>query len=231
MERNIGSLIGEIKQDSTPYANLSCKAVERAEVICLKVLLPTIDGEVEDEEKLPAYSQPLGDGYVLLQALDSCSRGISEEESDALKSFLEENPALAQSLWKESHKPLNKLQIAHRVKFKYKNQIEFGEVCYYFRLNITATDICTLAVISLYTRPDPHLLEISAGTLWSCQHQGDGAVVVVDVKTIEAVVAVIPHSTGIIGANWKDRMFVVEKPGLDISIMAGIIEPLIEEED
>ncbi|KAG6835383.1 hypothetical protein H0H93_001990 [Arthromyces matolae] len=257
MERNIGSLISEIKQDSTPYANLSCRAVERAEVICLKALFPAIDGEVENEEKLPAYSQPLGDGYVLLRAMDTCAREMLEEESNALKIFLEEDPRfgaeniptrwkpsvvrwsrlllpcgqVARSLWKESMKPLNKVRIARRVKLRYKNNIEFGEVRYYFRLNLTDSDVRTLAVVSLYTRPDPHLLEISAGTLWSCRHQGDNAIVVVNVKMIESVVAVIPHSTGILGAEWKDRVFVVEKPGLDISIMAGVIEDLIDEDN
>ncbi|KAG6852239.1 hypothetical protein C0991_001710 [Blastosporella zonata] len=169
MERCIGNLVEEIRQDSTPYANLSRRAVECAEV--------------------------------------------------------------ARSLWKESLKPITKIRIARRVKLRYKNQIEFGEVRYYFRYQISKMDIRTLAAISLYTRPDEELLHISAGTLWSCRHQGDNAVIVVDVKCIAAVVAVVPHSTGILGDSWKERVFVVEKPGLDISIMAGVVEDISEENE
>jgi hypothetical protein len=86
-------------------------------------------------------------------------------------------------------------------------------------------------VISLYSRPDPELLRLSSNTLWSCRHQGDAALVVVDVKSILAVVAVVPHSTGLLGRQWEGRMFVVEKPGMDVSIMAGVVEEIPEEED
>lgn len=82
----------------------------------------------------------------------------------------------------------------------------------------------------MYSRPDSNLLAISSGTLWSCRHQGDAAVVVVDVKSIESVVAVVPHSTGILGQEWEGRVFVVEKPGLDVSVMAGIVEEISNEE-
>ncbi|KAG6864055.1 hypothetical protein C0991_000548 [Blastosporella zonata] len=257
MERNIGNLVEEIKQDSTPYMNLSQRAVERAEVICLKALLPEIDGEAAREAKLPAYSLPLGDGYVLLRARDTCSREISDEEEAALIAFLEEDPQcgpekiptrwmptvvrwsrlllpsgqVARSLWKESQKPLTRIRIARRVKLRYKNQAEFGEVRYYFRFNIGPDDTRTLAAISLYSHPDADLLAASAGTVWSCRHQGNNRVIVVDVKCIDAVVAVVPHSTGILGANWEGRVFVVEKPGLDISIMAGIREDVPDEDN
>ncbi|KAG6914498.1 hypothetical protein DXG01_016921 [Tephrocybe rancida] len=252
MERNIGNLVEEIKQDSTPYANLSRRAVERAKVICLKALLPDVDGEAAKEGRLPQLAKDLGGGYALLRAMDSCHRDISDVEEDALIQFLEEDPKcgldripprsqwdtsvvrwsrlllpsgqVARSLWKESLRPISKVRIARRVK------VEFGEVRYYFRFDISKMDTRTLATISLYSRPDPELLESSSGTLWSCRHQGDAAVVVVDVKCIEAVVAVVPHSTGILGAEWADRVFIVEKPGLDISIMSGVVEEIPDEQ-
>ena len=87
-----------------------------------------------------------------------------------------------------------------------------------------------LAMASLYSRPDAELLAISSNTLWSCKHLGDTAVVVVDVRCIEAVVAIVPHSMEILGQEWEGRMFVVEKPGLDVSIMAGVVENITEDE-
>lgn len=109
--------------------------------------------------------------------------------------------------------------------------MEFGDVRYYFRFDISDTVTRTLAVISLYSCPDADLLSISSGTLWSCKHQGDAGVVVVDVKSIDSVVAVVPHSTGILGQEWEGRVFVIEKPGLDVSVMAGIVEDIPNEED
>lgn len=53
--------------------------------------------------------------------------------------------------------------------------------------------------------------------------------VAINVKDIEAVVAVVPHSTRILGEEWGDRVFVIEKPGLDVSIMAGIVEDIPDE--
>ncbi|KAG6888033.1 hypothetical protein C0992_009848 [Termitomyces sp. T32_za158] len=53
MERQIGSLTSEIKQDSNPYANLSRRAVERAEVICLKATFPELDPLHGSEIDLP----------------------------------------------------------------------------------------------------------------------------------------------------------------------------------
>ncbi|KAF8064108.1 hypothetical protein FPV67DRAFT_1782455 [Lyophyllum atratum] len=257
MERTIGNLTEEIKQDSTPYANLSRRSVERVEVNCLKALLPEIDREAQRETSLPRGSINLGDGYVLLHAMDSCARGMSDSEADAFREYLEADEScgpnniptdwipsivrwsrlllphgqVARSLWKEHLKPLGKIRTARRVKLTYKGQTEFGDVRYYFQFKLTDITTRTLAVISLYSPPDAELLSISSGTLWSCRHQGDAAVIVIDVKCIEAVVAVVPHSTGILGEEWNGRVFVVEKPGLDVSIMAGYVERIPEEDD
>lgn len=142
MERNIGNLTAEIKQDSTPYANLSQRAVERAEVICLKAMFPQLDEAARKQETLPYGSINLGDGFVLLRAKDSCAREVTDSESTALTNFLEEDEEcgpenipnnwiptvirwsrlmlphgqVARSLWKESLKPLGKIRTARRVK-------------------------------------------------------------------------------------------------------------------
>lgn len=86
-------------------------------------------------------------------------------------------------------------------------------------------------MVSLYSQPDSELLAISSNTLWSCRHLGDRDVVDVDVRCIEAIVAVVPHSVGIFGQEWEGQVFVVEKPGLDVSIMAGVVEDIPEEDE
>lgn len=51
--------------------------------------------------------------------------------------------------------------------------------------------------------------------------------VVYPVNAIKSVVAMIPHSelsADIMGAVWNECVFVVEKPGLDVASLGGVIE-------
>lgn len=86
----------------------------------------------------------------------------------------------------------------------------------------------TLAVISLYSEPNPDLLTVSHGTFASCQYFGDDALVVVDVSCIESVVAMVPHNP----PHSKDselHFFLVERPGLDIAKLGTRnLEPIAE---
>src|SRR6202044_718730 len=61
-----------------------------------------------------------------------------------------------------------------------------------------------------------------------CIHQGDMALKVVNAKTIDAVVAMIPLSPENFTGDTTGRFFAVEKPGLDVSHMGGNDEILTE---
>ena len=50
---------------------------------------------------------------------------------------------------------------------------------------------------------------------------------VIDVKSIEAVVAMVPHQPF---ADSPGRFFLVEKPGLDIAFLSGHVENVLNEE-
>lgn len=39
----------------------------------------------------------------------------------------------------------------------------------------------------------------------------------------------VPHSVEILGEEWADRVFVVEKPGLDLVAMGGVAEAVLDE--
>ena len=82
---------------------------------------------------------------------------------------------------------------------------------------------------SLYSHPNIDLLKESSNTLWSCKHQGEGVITVIGVNAIEAVVTMVPHSIKILGAEWADQVFVVEKLGLDIDAMGGVTEAVLNE--
>ena len=51
-----------------------------------------------------------------------------------------------------------------------------------------------LAIVSVYSEPDPDLLAISNGTLVSCQSFGDDALAAIDISCIQSVVAMVPHT-------------------------------------
>lgn len=61
--------------------------------------------------------------------------------------------------------------------------------------------------------------------LWSCEYQGDESLQFINIKTIQSVVVMIPHRIALPGfLPSSERFFLVEKPGLDVAVMAGVQE-------
>ncbi|ETW75713.1 hypothetical protein HETIRDRAFT_422383 [Heterobasidion irregulare TC 32-1] len=241
MERMIGDLGSELKQHSNPYANLSQRGVRRAQVNALKTMLPDLERNVKE---FPRGAHPVGDNFVLLRAKDSCARPVLPCEALVIKGYFREaggiyhtegegaeaawipmvqqwarlclpNGQAIRSLWKESLKALNEVQIARNVKITFGGVTRFAEVRFFFTMRIRGVEHA-LALVSLYTHPDPTLLHESSGTVASCIHQGDAALAVIHVKCIIAGIAM-------------ERFFVVEKLGLDVACMNGIVEETVEE--
>jgi len=44
-----------------------------------------------------------------------------------------------------------------------------------------------LALVSLFSKPDPMLLRLSANTLWSCEYHSNSALEFIDIKCIQAM--------------------------------------------
>jgi hypothetical protein len=110
------------------------------------------------------------------------------------------------------------------------NEIRIAEV--YFFIYICRDDKeMALVLISLYSRPDPTLLSLSVNTLWSCEYKGDRALRFINVKTIHAVVAIMPHRLVIGGQQMGEQFFLIEKLGLDIAVMSGIREYMPEDKE
>jgi hypothetical protein len=78
-----------------------------------------------------------------------------------------------------------------------------------------------VALVSLYSEPDPTLLKISSGTLLVCRYNGENSLVLVDAHTIRSVVAMVPFMEKSSGGGrprrHTGRFFVVEKPGLSLT--------------
>jgi hypothetical protein len=154
------------------------------------------------------------------------------------------NGQITRSLMKEGKQDLESVRMARNVKVcitcllqrvdhsKFiphqlciDDQVEFGEVQYFFRLE----DGLSLAMVSVYSPPDPALLEESYGTVWSCTYAGSDSLRVLPVSFIKAVVAVVPFDHGV--GRRSTRHFVVEKPGLDVGILSGTLAELDPELD
>ncbi|EMD38711.1 hypothetical protein CERSUDRAFT_48348 [Gelatoporia subvermispora B] len=249
MERTIGNLGEEIKQPSKPYANLSERAVRRAQTGALKAAVPSFASVTS---RWPRGSLELDQGYALLRARDRSQYMLAAREADALLKYYQDHnePILtstwspnthrwarvalptgqiARSAWKENLKPLEKLRTSRNVKARVGGRLEFGEVRYFFVTRFGAQPRA-LAMISQYAAPDGALLASSLGTVYSCEYRGDEALVVIDVQDILLVVAVIPEpATAQVHSGRpysQSRFFVAEKLGLEVADLSGIVENL-----
>lgn len=68
--------------------------------------------------------------------------------------------------------------------------------------------------MSLYAPPNEYVLQATYGTLMICRYRGEGALMVVDIKSILSVVAMAPFPFLVNGDN--NQYFVIEKAGLDV---------------
>ncbi|KAG6823208.1 hypothetical protein H0H92_011060 [Tricholoma furcatifolium] len=88
MERTIGNITEELCQHSVPYQHLSHRAVERAKINVLLPIVPSLEGNKKKDNLIPHGAIDLHNGFVLLQAMDSCARPISTAATAAFQDFL-----------------------------------------------------------------------------------------------------------------------------------------------
>lgn len=110
-------------------------------------------------------------------------------------------------------------------------QIRFAEVHFYFQLSLGGLPR-TFALVALYTPPNDRLSKLSYGTLISCKFQGTESLRVIPVNTILSVVGMVLHppSTGLDPIDATNTVFVVEKLGLDMTLLRGT-DPTNYEDD
>jgi len=53
----------------------------------------------------------------------------------------------------------------------------------------------------------------------------------IDVKIIQSMVAMVPHTPAIEGVDLGEQFFLVEKPGFDVAVIVGIQENLQVDEN
>ena len=91
--------------------------------------------------------------------------------------------------------------------------VYFAEVKFYFT-KTSGGETQGYALVSMYSLPSEHLLNLSSTTLIVCRYRGDAVLVVIDVKSIISVVAMVPFPFAIDGDG--NQYFMMEHVGLDI---------------
>jgi hypothetical protein len=93
-------------------------------------------------------------------------------------------------------------------------------VFFFYRIGLEEKQWHPVALVSLYSAPDPTLLKISSDTLLVCHYHADDSLVLVDAQAIKSVVAMIPFMEKSKDGHPRrhdGRLFVVEKPGLSLA--------------
>ena len=98
---------------------------------------------------------------------------------------------------------------------------------YFFQFRICGT-IQALAMVRLYSLPDPGYYSKSYGALIVCRRGNEQATRVIEATSIQSVVAMpkfplLPSEVGVIPSP-DELYYVVEKPGLDVFVPSGANE-------
>jgi hypothetical protein len=65
----------------------------------------------------------------------------------------------------------------------------------------------------VWSEPDPRLLEESSQAVYACTYRGQDDLLVIEAKTISAVVAMIPMQPS--NGDRSPLFFLIDKPGLN----------------
>ncbi|EGO23888.1 hypothetical protein SERLADRAFT_439198 [Serpula lacrymans var. lacrymans S7.9] len=141
MERTIGNLGQEIRLHSSPYQNLSQRAVLQAQINAFKAMIP----DLEPDPPPPHGSVKLEDGYTLLRKRERTPKAIHACEATALNVYCQQfgvqfNPEgcvrkwarlglpsgqIARSAWGEDMPGKRALQHSRHVKVHKQHSIKF----------------------------------------------------------------------------------------------------------
>ncbi|KAF8260002.1 hypothetical protein EI94DRAFT_1706629 [Lactarius quietus] len=193
LEHMIGNLGEELKQPSNPYTNLANCGLRQSQMAALHAMLPDLDSNTLH---LPRGAVDLGEGYILLRAQDEHGVVLRGKQADALHMFTTlktgntlpddwepkyihwahlqlPNLQIACCAWKETEHASAAEHVRHsqNVKFTSGGLFHIGEVQFYFRRKHNGVER-THALISVWSKPNPQLLEESSQAIYACAYQG-----------------------------------------------------------
>ncbi|EJF56245.1 hypothetical protein DICSQDRAFT_71883 [Dichomitus squalens LYAD-421 SS1] len=222
LENAIGNLTAEIGSHSKPYENLSLRGLRRAQVSALIAMFPESledtpklpRGAVELGGQYvlmhPTMRSPrvvsTDDSAALitfLRAHDITFSGLWTPRLVFWGRLRLPNGQVARTAWKECAgekrgRPVYRSRMVRVRTPAITMNNRYAEVQYFFRLRKMLDDggtddvNMTLAMLSVYTPPDPAIQHETYGVLKACRYQGDASREVIDAKEITSVVAMIP---------------------------------------
>jgi hypothetical protein len=89
-------------------------------------------------------------------------------------------------------------------------------------------EIMSLALVSVFSRPNVALLEQSSGALWACCYNGQEMLEVISIQNIRSCVAMPPLNQPPAAGDW---VFVCEKMGLEVAEIGGVQEDDLDIDD
>ncbi|KAI0059597.1 hypothetical protein BV25DRAFT_1889570 [Artomyces pyxidatus] len=220
MERTIGDLGAELRQPSTPFANLTQISLLRCQINGFKASFPEIDPtKVID----PALVRDAGGGYMLLHPRQKRPKDGLDDPPDANRPVSIRrwgrcrlpNRQECRCEWTEV--PNKVTRIARNVKFSETpgdpESFHYAEVRFFFQWPINNPTHC-LALVSRYGAPDAALLDASSRTVWAARALGDDGLAVIDVTTILENVGMVPYPPVPPHTGPTGLYFAVEKLGV-----------------
>lgn len=251
LEGVIGILVSAIGLPSAIFENLVQVAIRQAQISALKTMCPALDKD--SKTHLPRYSFDLGHGYVLLQPRTRFNVVLEGAELEAVSAVTTQpklrkwgrlclpNGQIARSVFAEDRRTAENKRNSRNIKvnlsfqqdyqylqqelqFKASNVYEYGEVQFYFTVNIDGIQQ-SYAVVLQYSPPILELLDKSYNTLWACSYSGRESLKLVPVDQLVSVVSMqpMPKKEG----DPDNLFFVVEKSGLDDMGLDGHDDPLV----
>lgn len=113
----------------------------------------------------------------------------------------------------------------YQIKCNNGTEIRFAEVQFYFMTEEENGDLVAHALVSMYGHPNHDLLEESYHTLHAFPQPGpESSLQVIEITSIISVVSVQPLPK--LTVDEDDRLFVIEKSGMDDTELTGYVDVL-----
>ncbi|KAJ3545130.1 hypothetical protein NMY22_g2553 [Coprinellus aureogranulatus] len=231
MECAIGDYGREIRQPSDPYGNLARILERQSHLNALKSMYPEELDKDNKKSKKPTLDG--GDGFTLLHPASKRPENVGGEAGRVMQAEASitrvtvwerlslPNGQVIRSLRKDARATKRTVRVTRNAKIYRNNAYQYAEIQFYFRCQpdpINQPEKWEVkALVSLYTPPNPTLLEESCGTLHACRYTGEDGFAVISVKEMISLVAMIPLPTLPDEVEYRNMFFPVEKSGLEVT--------------
>ncbi|KAG6848669.1 hypothetical protein H0H93_015004 [Arthromyces matolae] len=228
MERTIGDLGKEIRQPSSPFANLAQRGLLRCQINSLVKLCPDLE-HIARKSRRPPTPPPVGHPKLLHRRDKNPRRLQNQAEYDVLMDKFEidrvrrygrvhlPNGQIARSTFNDAgHKRNTRIDLDEK--------LAYAEVRFYFYVSDAGSDFevddsiedqkgVPWALVSVYSERNSHIWTESFGTVWACRNTGSEGLQAIPASKICSLVSMQPLPA--FDHEPQDLFFVVEKSSLE----------------